>query len=205
MKGPSNGSARACAAFPVFAALLLTAAACQESLPPYRTPSEVFTLTLRADQPDLDAVHRDLDDISAGKGGLGFSMDLRNVFDETLADTTREPLGELQIWGRDDATVFITIGLNRSDEILTHAIQWDGLLIFSPGDSLRLAEVCRTWLDDRDRPVWTLVGEPVIDNGRVRYPPMDMAARAWVQPFDRAPAVYSNTVQFRMFFSRKNE
>ncbi|MBN2201107.1 hypothetical protein JW777_04070 [bacterium] len=205
MKGSSNGTARVCIAFPVFAALLLTGSACQESLPPYRTPSEVFTLALRADQPDLHAVHRDLDDISMGKGGLGFSMDLRNVFDETLADTVREPLGELQIWSRDEPSVFMTIVLNRSDEIMTHAIQWDGFLIFSPGDSLRLAEVCRTWLDDRGRPVWTLAGEPVSENGRIRYPPVDMAARAWVQPFDRAPAVYSNTVLFRMFFSREAE
>jgi hypothetical protein len=189
----------ACAA----AALIGLGTACQESLPSYRTPSGVFSLTLRADQPDLQAVTRDLDQVAAGKGGLGFSMDLKNVFDETLADTVREPLGSLQIWWRTDPSVTITIPLSRLDEIMTHEIGWDGVLVLDPGDSLRLADVCRSWEDDRGVPVWTYPAGAEITSEGIVYPPMDMAAQARVQPFDRAPAATSNIVTFRMVFVKK--
>lgn len=185
--------------------VLMSMTACQESLPPYHVPSNVFSLVLRADQPDLDAVQRDLDDISMGKGGLGFSMDLRNTFDETLADTTREPLGGLQIWWRGDPSVTITLSLNRSDEIMTHMIRWDGFLILNPGDSMRMADVCRFWVDDRGTEVWAYAGSAEVSDNEVSYAPMDMAAQAWLQPFEQAPAVYSNIVKFRIFFSQKRE
>lgn len=188
-------------------ALLMLAPACEESLPPYRTPSEVFSLALSADQPNLEAVRRDLVDISAGKGGLGFSMDLRNVFDETLADTVREPLGELQIWWRDDPSVTATLPIGRADEVMTHAIQWGGLLVFDPGDSVHFAVAYKTWMDDRGSPLWERVerwqgtGEAEL----IEYPPMRFSAQARIQPFDRAPAVYSNRIDFTLIFCEKRE
>jgi hypothetical protein len=192
---------------PVCLALSLLGTSCQESLPPYRTPSDVFSLVLRADQPGLDAVRRELGDISAGKGGLGFSMDLKNVFDETMADTVREPLGELQIWWRNDPTVTAFLPIGRSDEVMTHAIQWDGLLIFDPGDSVHFAVAYKTWKDDGGSPLWERLDrwQGTDTPGGIEYPPMDLSAQVRIQPFDRAPAVYSNRIDFTLIFCEKRE
>jgi hypothetical protein len=187
--------------------LLLQATSCQESLPPYRTPPGVYSLVLRADQPGLEAVRRELGDISAGKGGLGFSLDLKNVFDETLADTIREPLGELQIWWRDDPSITATLPIGRLDEVMTHAIQWNGLLVFDPGDSVHFAVTYKTWKDDGGLPLWERVGWRPLpgESGGIEYSPMHFSAQAWIQPFDRAPAVVSNRVDFTLIFYVQRE
>jgi hypothetical protein len=173
---------------------------CQESLPPYRAPEEVFRLGLFVTQPDPDDIQRDLSNVTAGKGGLGFTVDLENVFDETLLDTARAALGALEIWWNDDPSVTATIPLTRKDELVTREIAWDGFVALDPGDSIHFAVAWRWLRDDAGRGVWTLLRPEPSPGGGFLYPPMRFTAQARLQLFDEVPAAYSEPVSFTLRF-----
>ena len=131
----------------------------------------------------------------------------RPVAELGAGDTVREPLGELQIWWRNDPSVTAPLSIGRTDEVMTHAIQWDCLLFFDPGDSVHFAVAYKTWMDDRGLPLWERVDrwQGIEEAEVIEYPPMHFSAQAWIQPFDRAPAVHSNRVDFTLIFCEKRE
>jgi hypothetical protein len=172
---------------------------CQESLPPYQTPRTVYELVLRVDQPDPNRVERGLNEIQAGKGGIGFSMDLKNAFDETLAGAVADTLGEMQIWWKQDQEITATLIVTKDHEIVTDHIRWNDMVVFDPGDSIRFAVAWKWWQDDRGEWVWNYLKRiPAAEGSQVI--PMAFLAQAKIQLFDKGPAVYSNIVEFRALF-----
>jgi hypothetical protein len=173
---------------------------CNESLPPREQPSHVYDISLTTAQADIEYIRRDISTVMGGKGGLGFTVDVKNVFDETLADTVKYTLGEIEIWWTEDPFVKATLSITIRNEIMTHEIGFWGDITFDPGDSLRLAKVWRFLNDDNGDYMWSHIS-PVMGQDGPEYPPMEFEAQARIQLFESTAIVYSNILRFRIFFN----
>ena len=182
-----------------FIGFLLLRMDCEEPLPPYEEPQDVFASTLQTSPPGLETIRRDTMQVLEGKGGMGFTVDVSNLFDETFADTAREPLGEIQIWWVDDASVSRMIPLLKSDEVVTDEINSLGYLIFDPGETLRFAVNWRWWDDNGGQPMWSHLDKTWV-SGALEYPTMEFAAQAKIHLFDRLPAVNTAVIRFTVTF-----
>jgi hypothetical protein len=177
----------------------LVGTVCQESMPPYITPTGMFEIKLAADQPNLDHVVRGLDMILSGNGGFGFTLTITNTFDETMAGSAKDTLADLQIWWRENPNVKATFYLTPSEEIVTHELLDPENVYLDPGDSVRLAIVWNDWRDDQGNRVWNNVPR-MGSEGQEYYGPMSFVAEAKIQLFDQTPIEYSNQVEFTVTF-----
>ena len=133
---------------------------CHESLPPYTQPDLIYYIELRTDQPNPEAVVRSIGQVSAGKGGISFSMDVTNIFDETLHGSVENPLGEVSIWWVDNPSVQATLSLTTDHELVTHLLDDPQYVYFNPGDSIKLAIIWLKWEDDQGNSMWDFIRCP---------------------------------------------
>ncbi len=173
---------------------------CQESLPSYLDPGNVYTLALSADTPNKDDIRRSIQSITAHKGALGFSIVVKNVFDETLADITHDTLGEISIWWKESPHVMKTLVITRGDENLTREIEWNGAVSLDPGDSIHCAVAWLDIDDDGGEYMWEHLTTFRPTSEIAGYNSMLFEAQAKIVLFDQTPAVYSDIVEFRIFF-----
>ena len=164
----------------VVLALFTLSVDCTESLPPYSAPGSIFSLDFRCDQPNPDFIQRDIDNILAAKGAISFSMDITNIFDETLQGAVMNPLGEVTIWWKDDPNVQATLNLTALHEVVTDELADPQHVTFDPGDMTTLCVVWQYWQDDQDNYVWDHVF-PSYRDGQYRYGPMTFIAQARVR------------------------
>ena len=175
---------------------------CNESMPPYEQPNTVYSITLNADQPDLEFVRRDIDWVLMGKNTFGFTMNIINIFDETLAGAAQDTIGELQIYWKQNPTVTRTFQLEPDNEINTDELSDPSFVFFDPGDSIRLSVVWTFWRDDQNTYMWDHVNSHA-GNGTITYDPMTFVAQARFQLFNEATSAYSNEVEFTVTFYRE--
>lgn len=179
--------------------LLFLGSICEESLPPYADPGDVYSLRLQADTHDLMNIRRDINQITMGKGALGFSLVLKNEFDETLAAMSRDTLGEISIWWKDDPLVKRSIYITRYDENLTDEIQYDWTVSLDPGDSIHCATMWQFIRDDAGVNMWDHLGT-IIKPDLARENAMTFQAQARIVLIDQTPAAWSDIVEFRIWF-----
>ncbi|MBN1895070.1 hypothetical protein JW906_11270 [bacterium] len=160
---------------------------CRESLPEYSPPRTVYGLFLDLPVPDIQQVDVDTNTVKQGKRHLFFNLSLQNRFDETLSDIPRDTLGELEIEWASDPAVRRTLILPCPEDIRRRIFNFD------PEDSLKIFVPWLYLLDDRGKFVWR--SSKTARSGLV----MNMNAQARIRLFDRAPEVYSNLLEFRLF------
>jgi hypothetical protein len=172
---------------------------CDESLPTRQEPARVYQVRLSIFTPYPDNIRRDTSQVTAGKGGLGFNVSVTNVFDETLDDTVRAEFGRIEIWWDENPAVMKTIPLTVDDEAITGEIGTGNRIVFDPGDSLYLPMIWPFLRDDNSVYMFKHLSLILTSEG-YKYPPMDFAAQAGVQLFDRTAMVYSDIIRFRIYF-----
>jgi len=161
--------------------------ACNESLPEYSPPRVVYGLDLDLPTLDLEQVDVDTNLVKQGKRHLTFNVVIENRFDETLSDLPLDTLGELEVWWTSDPAVRRTLVIPCPQDVR-------GMILdFDPGDSLALYVPWLYILDDGGEFMWRTshaAGSSLV---------MNMRAQARIRLFDRAPEVYSNLLEFRLF------
>jgi hypothetical protein len=170
---------------------------CDESLPPREmNPLTVYEVTLQVSTPNPDVIRLDTAAAALGEGFLVFHAEVLNTFDETLFGRVRDPLGKLAVWWKEDSNIKSEIPISYLDESGTQEFTSAGIVYFDPGDVIRFEVLLKDWKDDQGCPMW----HHVVRMGS-QYPPMTFTAEAQIQFFDETTLVYSNPVEFRVFFS----
>jgi len=169
------------------ALLLILCNACNESLPEYTQPHQVYGLALDLPVPDLRQVDVDTNQVKQGKRHLFFNLRLENRFDETLSDIPRDTLGELEILIASEPRVRRTLAIPCPEDIRLSTFDFD------PGDSLKMYVPWLYILDDGGNYIWR--SAHAAGPGMV----LNMRAQARIRLFDRAPEAYSNPLEFRLF------
>jgi hypothetical protein len=177
---------------------------CDETLPPYEDPGIPYTIFLKTGQPNPLSIHRAIESTMVGKGALGFTVDVKNVYDETLADTVQTLLGKITIWWDDNPWVSRTFLLKQENEIVTHEIQWDGQIVFDPGDSLRFAVIWPLLKDDQGRFMWEHLKSYWSYEGEEIFPWMNLTVQAEIQLFKQTATAYSNLLALRILFEHES-
>ena len=90
---------------------------CQESLPPYKSPQQVFSLRTSVAFPDPHNVFLNLDQQVIMHEKLTFELDLVNIYEETLSGMGQAEMGEIVVWWDKDPNVQATISVRNTDEI----------------------------------------------------------------------------------------
>jgi hypothetical protein len=172
---------------------------CEEPLPPYREPDTVYTVRLSSGQPHLERVIRDTSQIKAEKGGIDFTVDVKNIFDETLKDTLRFQVGEIEVWWEEDFTVSKLLPVDIYSEVGTREVGYFGDVTLDPGDSIRFIKIWHDWKDGSGEYVWRNV-EPVYGPGGPALPPMNFQVQARIKLFDSTGTVHSDFLNMRVYF-----
>ena len=129
---------RMCVAAAVFGAAMF--AACDEQLPPRNDPEALFEASLTTEY----ILHFDENDVR-------FTVNVVNVFDETLQDTV-DLSGQLQVVLLRDPTIVRTLRLSVDSLITTAGYNpYTRILTVNPGDTLRMRV---RWDLTDDRNVW---------------------------------------------------
>jgi hypothetical protein len=170
---------------------------CDESLPPREmNPLSVYEVSLGVNVPNPDYIRLDTVAVALGNEALVFNAEVLNTFDETLFGKVKDPLGKLAIWWKDDSTIKTEIPIFYMDESGTQEFTSAGVVYFDPGDTIKFEVLWKDWKDDQGNPMWHHV-----DRMGSQYPPMAFVAEAQIQFFDETTLEYSNSVEFRVFFT----
>jgi hypothetical protein len=177
---------------------LFVAMTCEESLPPYNEPSQVYEMRLSSSQAGLNLVIRDTLAVVRGKGNIDFIISLKNVYEETLQDTLKYQIGSLDIWWEKKPHIKQILPITIRNEIYTEEIGFWGDICMDPGDSIRLV-VSWDWVDDLDNHLWEYLSPKLVGDVK-EYVPMDLKVQATIQLFEHTAIVYSDILDVRIKF-----
>ena len=191
----------------LIASVLFMSMDCNESLPPYEGPQEVFSLNLGTSFPHPEAVRMDMGQIAIGHKKIYFDLDLVNVFDETTADSSRQVLGEISLWWDEDPNVKATFPVMNHHELSTNVFEYPMFVVMDPGDSVRFSVWWQYCLDDQGLYMWDHIDEIWYstegNHTYFNYGPMDFTVQAKLQPYARGPVVYSNIYKMSVTFFKE--
>jgi hypothetical protein len=177
---------------------------CRESLPVYEKPRKIYKLDLSTSFFRPDDIRLNLAQVILGHNKIYFELDLVNLFDETLSDSSEEKLGEITLWWDKDPAVQVHIPVMNTDEINSHIFYFTPEVTLDPGDSVRFAVWWQYCLDDEGQYMWTHADRVwQSEDGSYKYTnygPMDFTLQAQIRPLANGPAVYSNLYKVRITF-----
>lgn len=182
---------------------------CDDSLPPYTLPANVFRSYVRNVSPaEVSYVHGFVNSgvpsrLSSISPPQVFFIDIVNTFDEVLQDQA-EVSGTLELVDDDMPDVKATIPISVANLTGPQYNPTTNILTLSPGDTLRLR--C-SWGYKTDDSLWAFakayVVEYISDNNRgtlVTHSPMNFSATARTKLFKSTNVITSLKKKFILLF-----
>lgn len=189
---------------PILLILLLSVYGCEESLPPYAAPEDVYSASIDLPLANYNNIRMDMARIAAGVSPLSIEVLLENIYDETINGMTPQSLGKVEIWWKDDPNIKRTIDITPGHESQPSIFREYLPVTFDPGDIARFLINWYDWQDNRENYLWEYAddGEETRDDLHVYHnkKPMTFIAQAILIPITGGPTVYTAELEFVVTF-----